>query len=523
MLFRSAAQAEIIDERDKAIATRKKEVEIHQRDIANKIEEIKHLKELLQLARHRAFASSSERHVDQLSLFNEAEDQTATGLTPDPDDEIEVKYKRKRKPKRSPIPSHIPREDIHYDLVDEEKSCPCCGEELSPMGEVVSEQLDIIPARVSAKRHIRKKYGCNKCKQTVKTATMPKQPIPKSLASPGLLATICVNKYADGMPLFRQESILMRAGIELGRTTMASWMIKLGELFTPLYNILRDDLLDRKLIQMDETSVQVLKEPGRKAQTKSFIWVMASGRHGQDPPIILFHYDPSRSSKVPRALLADWRGYLVTDGYDGYGAVVLSNNLIHCGCFDHVRRKFKDVIKSRPKGASPGLADEALWYLQRLYNIERRIKRDSSKHRLKIRNLYSRSVLDHFRRWLDRVIDSVRPTSSTGKALHYLASEWPKLVRILENGDVPLSNELCENAIRPFVIGRKAWLFSASQAGAKSSCMIYSIIETAKANGHEPYAYLRYIIERLPNCENLEDFEALLPYRVSPEACAAAL
>jgi hypothetical protein len=294
-------------------------------------------------------------------------------------------------------------------------------------------------------------------------------------------------------------------------------MIKLGDLFTPLFNLLRDDLLDRTLIQMDETSVQVLKEPGRKAQAKSFVWVMASGRLGHDPPVILFHYDPSRASSVPKLLLGDWRGHLLTDGYEGYRGVVEDNGIIFCGCFDHARRKFKDAIKARRKDAPKGLADEALWYFKKLYEIERPVKDDSAERRLLVRQLYSRSVLNHLKRWLDRVIDTVRPASPTGEALHYLHGQWPKLIRILENGNVPLSNELCENAIRPFVIGRKAWLFSASQAGAQASCTIYSIIETAKANGHEPYAYLRHIIAELPNCTSLSDYEALLPYKLSLE------
>lgn len=384
---------------------------------------------------------------------------------------------------------------------------------MKPIGDVTSEQLDIIPAVVQVLRHIRKKYACPCCKNRIRTAKMPKQMIPGGLPSSSLLAHIAVCKYADGLPLYRQENILKRAGLDLNRGSMSSWMIRVGESLQPLINLMRDDLLDSKIVHVDETTVQVLKEKGRKPQDKSYVWVQASGNG--DPPIVLFDYDPSRSAKVAKNLLNGFAGNLMTDGYKVYDLVDNENPRInHCSCWDHARRKFHDVIKGRKKDAAPGLADEALWYIGRLYEVDRKEKNSSSTRRLLARNLYSKSILDHLHVWLIKVIDTVPPKSKLGDALNYLYNRWDKLCRFMDDGDIPLSNAKAENAIRPFVIGRKAWLFSDTPGGAEASCSIYSLIESAKANGLDPYQYLSLVIAKLPNMDSIEDYESLLPYRV---------
>ncbi|MFK7826306.1 MAG: IS66 family transposase [Oligoflexales bacterium] len=489
------------------------ELKQHRIELKRKHAEITHLNELLRLARHKRFGSSSERFLNQPSLFNEAEDSIALGPTANK----ELRNRKKSQKRRKLLPPELPREAITYDITSDEKICSCCKVPMHEIGTVVTEQLDIIPARVKVKKHIRKKYACGKCKQVIKVARMPKQVIPKSWASPGLLATIATNKYADCLPLYRQESILKRAGIDLARSTLASWMIKLGELFQPLINLMRDDLLSRPLIQADETTIQVIKEKGRKAQAKSYVWVIGSGRLSQAPPILLFYYHPTRAASVPIGLLENWQGYLVTDAYDGYNKVVSKNRIIHCGCFDHVRRKFDEAIKARGTGAAPGLAEEGLWYLQKIYAVEAEARTKSAKQRNIARNLYSKQILKHLRKWLDRKINLIRPSSNTGKALNYLNSNWIKLTKFIEDPQIPISNEFCENAIRPFTVGRKNWLFSMTPNGADASCSIYSMIETAKASGLEPYSYLNYIIERLPNCETIEEYEVLLPYKLDPK------
>ena len=480
----------------------------HESAIKARDDRIGLLEELLRYANYRHFAPSSERWEGQRLLFDEAEDQATD--KPKANDKKTITYQR-GKPKRKPIPEEFRRVNLEYDLKDDEKVCGC-GSQMKQIGEVVSEQLDIIPAVVQVLRHIRKKYACSCCKKGVRTAKMPKQMIQGGLPSPNLLAHVAVCKYADGLPLYRQEGILKRAGMDLDRGSMASWMIKLGQSLQPMINLMRDDLLDSRLLHVDETTVQVLKEKGRKAKDKSYIWVQASGNN--DPPIVLFDYDPSGSARVAKNLLADYTGTLMTDGYQVYDLVANDFRIRHCACWDHARRKFHDVIKGRKPNAAPGLADEALWYIGRLYEVDRKQNGATPNRRLHARKLYSKSILDHLYRWLLRVIDTVPPKSKLGDALHYLYNRWDKLLLIMEDGTIPLSNAKAENAIRPFVIGRKNWLFSDTPGGAEASCAIYSIIESAKANGLDPFRYLSYVIAKLPNIEAIEDYEKLMPHRI---------
>jgi len=261
---------------------------------------------------------------------------------------------------------------------------------------------------------------------------------------------------------------------------------------------------------MDETHVQVLKEKGRKAQSRSYMWVMV----GLDPGkvAVIFEYSASRSSKVAAELLEDFKGTLVSDGYAGYASVAQSLDLRHGGCWDHCRRYFEKAFKEVDK--AEGLAAEGLRQIQQVYAVERRLQDKTEKERYIGRNLYSRSILRHLRRWLDRKINTVPPKTGTGKALNYMFNEWERLVTFLEDGNIPISNEKAENAIRPFVIGRKNWLFSNSVKGAQASASIYSLVETSKANHIEPHAYLNKIFSELPNMSTLDEIETLLPWNV---------
>jgi transposase len=407
------------------------------------------LQERLNLALAIRFAARSEKvSPDQIRLFDEAESDAAKSEEPDEVFAIEVSPHTRKRGGRKPLPANLPRVEVVYELPESEQVCEHDGRPLKVVGEVVSEQLDIVPATIQVIRHIRKQYACD-CGQCIKTALLPAQPIPKSMASPGLLAHIAVCKYVDGLPLYRQETILNRINVDIPRGTKASWMIKVGTLVQPLINLLRDRSLDYDILQMDETRVQVLKEAGRRAQSQSYLWVQRGGP--PDGRVILYDYDPSRSGAVPQRLLAGYRGYLQTDGYDGYNAVVGTNGLKHLGCMAHARRRFDEAVKAQGK----------------------------SKRR--------------------------------GKALHYLHHEWDKLTRYLEDGRLEIDNNLCENAVRPFVMGRKAWLFSDSVAGVNASANLYSLLETAKAHGLEPYAYLREVFTKLPGATTVEDIEALLP------------
>jgi transposase len=472
------------------------------------------LQEQLNLALAKRYAASSEKiSPDQVCMFDEAEADVPA--IEDADDNVILVPAHKRKKRgRKPLPDNLPRIDVIHELPESERHCDHDGLLLAEIDEVISEQLDIIPAKIQVIRHIRKKYACS-CGQCIKTAPLPAQPIPRSMASPGLLAHIAVSKYQDALPLYRQETILQRIGVELPRATLANWMIQTGTLIQPVINLLRDRLLDHDILQMDETTVQVLNEAGKSAQSKSYLWLQRGGP--PDQPVVLYDYDPGRGAGVPKRLLADFSGYLQTDGYDGYNAVVAANGLIHVGCMAHARRKFSEAVKAQGKNKKKGKAHQGLILIQKLYRVEKQARRRVPEDRYARRQQQARPVLDELRSWLDDSLPLVPPTSATGKALHYLHREWGKLIRYLDDGRIEIDNNGAADAIRPFVVGRKNWLFSASVKGVKASVNLYSLIETAKANGLEPYAYLRYLFTALPKAETVEVIETLLPGNVDPD------
>jgi hypothetical protein len=350
------------------------------------------------------------------------------------------------------------------------------------------------------------------------TAPVPAQPIPKGLAAPGLCAWVATAKFADGLPLYRQEGILSRYGLSISRAALAAWMIRLGELVVPLINLMEETQLAYDVLQMDETVVQVLKEDGRAAQSDSRMWVRRGGP--PDKPAILFDYDPSRSGKVAWRLTQDFKGYLQSDGFSGYEAVGKRDGVVHVGCLAHARRKFDEALKAQPVGHRSGLAAEGVALIQRIYRIEKaaREARLTPEQRKKLRDESARPIWDELRRWLDAKRSHVPPQLLTGKAMTYLDNQWPLLVRVLEDGRLEVDNNRCENALRPFVLGRKAWLFSDTPAGATASARLYGLIETAKANGCEPYAYLRRVFTDLPRARTLDEIEALLPWNLARTA-----
>jgi len=478
------------------------------------------LQEQLNLAIARRYAASSEKiSPDQFRLFDEAENDTETSeseyetaLNENVNATVVAEHTRKKKTGRKPLPETLVRVNKTYELNEQDRICEHDGNVLNEIGEVVSEQLDIIPAKIQVIRHIRKKYACD-CGKCIKTAPMPNQPIPKSMASPGLLAHITVSKYQDALPLYRQEQILQRIGVDIPRATLANWMIQSGNLIQPVINLLRDRLLSYDILHMDETTVQVLDEPNKKAQSKSYLWVQRGGP--PDKSVILFDYDASRGQTVPLRLLDGFTGTIQTDGYAGYNAVVNQNNLVHLGCWAHVRRKFSEAVKAQGKGKNKnkktGKAQRGLAFIQKLYKIEKKLHHLNAEECFIIRQQQSLPILDKLKEWLDESILVVPPKSAVGNALHYLNNEWNKLIRYTNDGRYLMDNNLAENAIRPFVIGRKNWLFSQSVKGVKASANLYSLIETAKSNGLEPYAYLRVLFSELPKATTVEEIEVLLP------------
>jgi len=355
---------------------------------------VTHLQEQLNLALARRYAASSERiSPDQIRLFDEAETDSEP-VAPLEEETIAVPAHTRKKRGRKPLPANLSRVEVVHEIPEAERHCPHDGRLLNEIGEVTSEQLDVIPAKIQVIRHIRKKYACS-CGQCIKTAALPVQPIPKSLASPGLLAHITVSKYQDALPLYRQEAILQRIGVDIPRATLANWMIQAGALIQPVINLLRDRLLAYDILQMDETPVQVLREPGRTAQSRSYLWLQRGGP--PDRPVVLYDYDPGRGAEVPSRLLAGFSGYLQMDGYDGYNAVVKENSLTAVGCMAHARRRFSDAVKAQGRKKTRGKAHQGLSLIQKLYRIEKQARQFKPDARFAHRKLYARPILDEIR------------------------------------------------------------------------------------------------------------------------------
>ena len=486
------------------------------------------LEEYVALNKFRKYGASTEKSPDQQEMFNEVElkvvaEEMLTDSVPKNAD-IRPAGSPQTKPGRKPLPADLPRVRIEHDVPETEKQCSC-GCTLTLIGEDTSEQLDIISAKIQVLVHVRKKYACKQCEEGVTLAPLPPQPIPKSNTSPGLLAHIAISKYQDALPLYRQQTILQRSGIEIPRNTLANWVIKAGKLLQPLLTVLEKQLLTYPVMQCDETVVQILKEPDRQATCKSYMWV----RVGEPPtqPIRLFHYAPSRSGSVVSGLLENYQGYLQTDDYAGYNAVAATKGVIQLGCWAHARRKFieaqkatagkaKNTTRDTPKTTNKvSKADMAVSLIAKLYAIEKSIKDTDEKTRHQTRQQYAIPQLQKIRTWLDKILHSTLPKGLLGKALSYLNKNWEKLTVYTQDGRLSIDNNPAENGIRPFVIGRKNWLFSASVNGAKASAALYSLIETAKANQLEPYQYLRHIFSEIPKATSPDRIEALLPWNVN--------
>jgi len=477
---------------------------------------IRLLEEYLRLEKQKRFGRSSEKCPGQGELFNEAElAQCAEENTSESDDNpgAPEDHLKKKKPGRKGFSDSIPREQIYIDLSDAEKVGA-----ISTFYSKVKEELDIVPAKVRILETLQEKaVFVHEGQRSIKTAPLPKHPLGKAMASVGLLAYLIVAKYMDGLPLYRLEGILKRYGGNVTRTSMASWIIRLSVQCQPLIHLMRDHQHTGIFIQMDETRIQVLKEHGYSPTGNKYIWVSRGGP--PDKPVVLFDYDPSRGHEVPLRLLDGYHGYLQTDGYAGYEAVCKKLSLVSVGCWDHCRRNFKEAQVAQPKNkkTGPTKADIALAQIRKLYRIERQIKKLSAGKKKEHRQKKSAPILNNLKTWMDENMGKAPKDALISKALVYMHNQWPKLIRYCEDGHIPISNILAENAIRPFVIGRKAWLFADTPKGAYASGIFYGLIETAKANGIEPYAYLRHIFKELPYADSVEKLEALLPWNVKEQ------
>jgi transposase len=452
------------------------------------------------------------------------------------DEEITIPEHKRKKPGRKPLPDNLERIEIVHDLCEEEKQCGC-GCEMSRIGEEVSEQLEMVPAQFWVIRHVRPKYACKNCEgvdgadgeSSVKIAPVPMQLIPKSICTPSLLSHILISKFCDSLPFYRQEQQFNRFGIVLSRATMCLWAVKAAEKCKRLVELLRQVILSGPLINVDETTFQVLCEPDRQVDSKSYMWVFRGGPPGNEA--VVYIYDESRSGSVASDFLGDYRGYVQTDGFSGYDFLDNREGIIHVGCWAHARRKFFKVVKAAGgKGKVKNLkgfgkAGEALQTIRDLYVIEKKARNMNLPPELiyEERQQLSKPILDKFELWLQELAPTVPAKSLLGKALNYTLGQWPRLIKYLDDGIIRMDNNLVENDIRPFVVGRKNWLFFEQPGGADAGAILYSLIQTAKVNGLEPYKYFCYIFDKLPgiDVEDDEQMKALLPTNLARDALKA--
>jgi transposase len=470
------------------------------------------------------FASSQSEKLAPLqgSLFNEAEFTVEAGSNEDDSDVIKVEAHERKRKKRKPLSDHLPRDIFKHDLDESDRQCPHGHGLMEQTGTAVTEQLEYFPARYRVLRHECSVYGCLVCEGRKTAALLHPQPLPGTMATPSLLAQVVVAKYCDHLPLFRQETIFARDGIFITRTTLASWIIKIAEKLVPLVVLLREAVVANDIVQMDETRIQVLALPGKDAPSRCYMWVMVGGT--PEHPAVIFEFDPSRGGAVASRLLEGFAGYLQADGYDGYNAVCRRDDVERIGCLMHIRRPFRAAFEQL-KGVGGGeIAKQALAYIQALYKIEDEAKAVpklnrpamTPDERKSLRDAKSAPILAEFHAFAEKSLSLVRPKSPTGEALSYCLNEWPYFIRFMDDGRLEIDNGRAERAIRPFAQGRRNWLFADTEAGAKASATLFTLIESAKLNGREPRRYLQYVFEKIDRATTLADLEALLPWNSPP-------
>ena len=478
------------------------------------------LLEQFKLAKQKRFAHSSEKCPEQAELFDEVD---APIIEENPKDKMVTIAEHQRKqngtPKRTAIPEHFERERIVHDVTEDEKLCDC-GCQKHCIGEEVTEQMEVIPPQFKVSQHVRPKYACKACNTTggpgegVVIAPYPNLFLPKSMAGPSLVAYTISNKYIDHIPLYRQETIWNRHGFKLPRNTLCTWVMAAFERIHPLLALLRADILHSGYIQADETTVQVMKEPGRRNQQKSYMW----SYRGNAPNYIaiLYEYQETRSAKHATNFLDGFKGYLQTDGYKGYDWVNRHKDMIHLGCFAHARRPFAKLMKV---AKSSGQSDIAIELIQKLYAVEAQAKEQGLSQELRhaLRQQASKPVLDELLTWIQKMANSTSPKSVFGKGIIYIKDRWDELTNFLMDGRLEIDNNAIENNIRPFALGRNNWKFKGSPRGANAGACFYSLIETCKANNIEPFKYLNYLFLNIPHCQSDEDYRKLLPYNLVDE------
>ncbi|EMO21290.1 IS66 family element, transposase [Leptospira santarosai str. HAI134] len=508
-----------VEELKKLIILEKNKILEYEEELRlQRLKEAEHLDQIERL-KIQLFGRKTEKwsqiEKDQGILFNEIESSLRED-SPEPEEEslfTPVKSHTRKKTGRKPFPDYFPRIEMLHDIADSEKICSC-GHTLSRIGEEKSEKLDIIPAKVQVEVHVRPKYACKHCEGTsdetfpvVRIAPVPNQIAEKSMLSSGFLAYTITQKFADALPFYRQVGILQRSGVEISRTTLSNTAIQVFEKLSPMMEDVRRELFKSKYLQIDETTLQVLNEEGKLNTSKSYMWVIRG--FIREKPVVLYHYEPSRSAKFLEEWIQGFEGIIQTDGFQSYDSLLeAKSKILHAGCWNHARRKFFEILKIDSKNA------QAQWIVReisKLYAIESKAKEANlnSEEHLKLRQSESKPIVEEIRSWMNKRMMEVAPKSSMGKAIGYLSSQWEKLQIFLKYPELKLDTNLVENDIRPFVVGRKNWLFSGAPQGATASAGFYSLIQNAKVSGIDPYAFLRELFKSWENhprdlsCEDL--------------------
>jgi transposase len=456
------------------------------------------------LLKRMKFAAQSERfNPEQRNLLEDEIDADLAAVA----QEIEqlsttvVPPQDKRQAKRQPLPANLPRREIRH----EPDSTTCqCGCQMKRIGEDVAEKLDYVPGVFSVERHVRGKWACSQC-ETIVQAPVDAHVIDKGIPTAGLLAQVLVAKYADHLPLYRQESIFGHAGVAIARSTLAQWVGTCGVRLQPLVEAMKADILQHRVLHADETPVQMLK-PGDGKTHRAYLWAYAPGAF-EDIKAVVYDFCESRAGEHARKFLGEWRGSLTCDDFSGYKALIASG-VTEVGCLAHARRKFFDLHASNKSE----LAEFALEQFARVYDIEREVKELDAHQRQVVRQHKAKPVLDALHEWMTLQRQMVPNGSATAKALDYSLRRWVAFTRFVDDGQLPVDNNWIENQIRPIALGRNNWLFAGSLRAGQRAAAVMSLIQSARMNGHDPYAYLKDVLTRLPT-QRASQIGELLPHR----------
>jgi len=526
LLAQIAHRDEVIAHRDEAILQRDELIARKDQDILYRQAKIEQLTHELAVLRRWKFGKSREQLAPaQASLLDEAIDGDIAAIEVElnqlvPAATTKADTAPRTPPKRAPLPAHLPRREVHHEPDSITCQTPGCGGQIKRIGEDVAERLDYTPGVFTVERHVRGKWACVHC-QTLIQAPVPAQVIDKGIPTSGLLAQVLVAKYADHLPLYRQEAIFGRAGTTLSRSTLGQWVGECGVALQPLVDALKTHILRAGVLHADETPVNMLKptrQSGKKDPTQAgtqqaYLWAYSPAAF-EDTKAVVYDFCDSRGGAHARAFLGQWQGTLLTDDFAGYKQLY-TQGIIEAGCWAHARRKFFDLHTAN---ASP-MAAQALAYIGQLYDIEREVKPLSAEQRHQIRQNQSKPLLDTLHAWMLSVRQKVLNNSAVAKALDYSLRRWAALSRFIDDPHLPIDNNHIENQIRPVAVGKKNWLFAGSLRAGQRAAAIMSLIHSARLNGHDPYLYLNDVLTRLPTHKNSR-IDELLPHLWQPQPAA---